>query len=115
MTGGFDEQLADDAPAASADHRTPNGELMLARAATGQQKDGAVGAADDEQEHNPGKKKRQGAASSLLVGHDDGLQRETPAIGKALRMLLRKLAHNGLEHDVSWQLLGMGANLIHGM
>ena len=43
---GFDEQLAHDAPAAGAD-RTADGELMLARATTGQQKDGAVGAADD--------------------------------------------------------------------
>ena len=42
----FDEQLAHDAPAAGAD-RTANGELMLARAATGQQQDGAIGAADD--------------------------------------------------------------------
>src|SRR5277367_6393941 len=47
---GFDEQLADDPPAAGAD-RTADGELMLARAATRQQKDGAVGAADDEQKH----------------------------------------------------------------
>ena len=96
---GFDEQLADDAPAAGAD-RTADGELMLARAATGQQKDGAVGAADDEQEHNACEKKRQGAASSLLVRHDDGLQREMPVIGKALGMLFRKLAHDGLERSV---------------
>jgi hypothetical protein len=61
---GFDEQLADDAPAAGAD-RAADGELMLACAATGQQKDGAVGAADDQQEHNAGEKKRQGAASFL--------------------------------------------------
>ena len=33
---GFDEQLADDAPATGTD-RTAEGELMLARAATGQQ------------------------------------------------------------------------------
>ena len=70
---GFDEQLADDAPAAGADG-TADGELMLARATTGQQKDGAVGAADDQQEHNAGEKKRQSAASILLVRHDDGLQ-----------------------------------------
>ena len=96
---GFDEQLADDAPAAGAD-RTADGELMLARAAPGQQKDGAVGAADDEQEHNACEKKRQGAASFLLVRHDDGLQREMPVIGKALGMLFRKLAHDGLERSV---------------
>ena len=95
----FDQQLADDAPAAGAD-RTADGELMLARAAPGQQKDGAVGAADDEQEHNACEKKRQGAASSLLVRHDDGLQREMPVIGKAIGMLFRKLAHDGLQRSV---------------
>ena len=73
---------------------------MLARAATGQQKDGAVGAADDEQEHNACEKKRQGGASFLLVRHDDGLEREMPVIGKSLRMLFRKLAHDGLERSV---------------
>src|SRR6202161_159864 len=46
---GFDKQLADDAPATGAD-RTADGKLMLAGAAPGQQKDGAVGAADDQQE-----------------------------------------------------------------
>ena len=96
---GFDEQLADDAPATGAD-RTADGELMLACAATGQQKDGAVGAADHKQEHNGCKKKRQGTASSLLVRHDDGLERKMPVIGKTLRMLLRKLAHDGLKRCV---------------
>jgi hypothetical protein len=96
---GFDEQLADDAPATGSD-RTADGELMLARAATGQQKDGAIGAADDEQQHNAREKKRQGAASVLLVRHNDGLQREMPVIGKAVGMLLRKLAHDGLQRSV---------------
>ena len=59
MTSSFDEQLAHDAPAAGAD-RPADGELMLARAATGQQKDGAVGAADDEQEDNACQQKRRG-------------------------------------------------------
>jgi hypothetical protein len=68
MTMGFDE-------AAGAD-RTADGEVMLAGAAPGQQKDGAVGAADDQQEHNASEKKRQGACSFLLVRHDDGLQSE---------------------------------------
>ena len=45
------------APIARAD-----GELMLARAPAGQQKDGAVGAADDEQKHNGREQKREGAA-----------------------------------------------------
>ena len=48
---GFDEQLADDTPATGADGAA-DGEFMLARAAAGQKKDGAVGAADDQQEHN---------------------------------------------------------------
>ena len=95
----FDKQLADDAPAGGAD-RTADGELMPARTATGQQKDGAVGAADDEQEHNACEKKRQGAASFLLVRHDDGLQREMPVIGKAVGMQFRKLAHDGFERSV---------------
>ena len=105
---GFDQQLADDAPAAGAD-RTADGELMPARAATGQQKDGAIGAADDQQEHNACEKKRQGAASSLLVRHDDGLQREMPVIGKALGMLFRKLAHDGLERGVGGGKCNAGA------
>ena len=74
---------------------------MLARAATGKQKDGAIGAANEEQEHNPCEKKHQRAPSSLLVRHDDGLQRETPVIGEAVGMQFRKLAHGGLQHSVS--------------
>jgi hypothetical protein len=54
----FDEQLADDAPAAGADGGA-NGEFRLARAATGQQKDGAVGAANDEQKNDTGQQKRE--------------------------------------------------------
>ena len=57
----FNEQLADDAPAAGADRRA-DGELMLARAATGQQQDGAVAAADDEQKDDARQQKREGAA-----------------------------------------------------
>jgi hypothetical protein len=58
------QQLADDAPAAGADG-TADGELMPARAATRQQKDRAIGAADDQQEHNAGKKKCQCVAGAL--------------------------------------------------
>ena len=54
----FDEQLAHDAPAAGADRRADR-EFMLARAAPGQQKDGAVGAADDEQKDDTGQQKRE--------------------------------------------------------
>src|SRR6185437_1984371 len=95
----FYEQLADDAPAAGAD-RTADSELMPARAATGQKKDGAVGATDDQQEDNAGKKKRQSAAGTLLERHDDGLERQMPVAGKALGMLFRKLAHYGLNCGV---------------
>ena len=56
------------APIALAD-----GEFMLARATTGQQKDGAIGAADDQQEHNAGKKELQGGAGILLENPEDRL------------------------------------------
>ena len=54
----FDEQLAHDAPAAGADRRADS-KLVLARATTGEQKDGAVGAADDEQKDDTGQQKRE--------------------------------------------------------
>jgi hypothetical protein len=54
----FDEQLAHDAPAAGADRRADR-EFMPARAAPGQQKNGAVGAADDEQKDDTGQQKRE--------------------------------------------------------
>jgi hypothetical protein len=44
----FDQQLTDDTPTAGADGRA-HGELVLTGAAAGEQKDGAVGAANDEQ------------------------------------------------------------------
>ena len=77
---GFYQQLADDAPAAGADG-TADGELMPARAPTGEQKNGAIGAADDQQEHNAGKKERQGGAGILLENPDDRLQREMHVAG----------------------------------
>src|SRR5271170_5375449 len=107
---GFDQQLADDAPTTGAD-RAADGELMLARATTGQQQDGAVGAGDDEQEHNACEKKRQGAAGILLERHDDRLQGEMPVIGKAIRMLLRKLAHDGLKRSVGGGKCDVGPEL----
>lgn len=79
------EQLAHDAPPAGAD-RTADRKLVLAHAATGQQKDGTIGAADDEQEHNACEKKRQRAAGLLRERQDDGLQREMPVIGEARGM-----------------------------
>lgn len=84
---------------------------MLARAATGQQKDRAVGAPDDEQEHNACEKKRQGAAGILLERHDDWLQREMPVIGKALGMLFRKLARDGLERSIGGSKCDLGPEL----
>src|SRR5690348_9947205 len=84
---------------------------MLARPAAGQQKDRAVGATDDEQEHNAREQKREGAASRFLVRHDDGLQREMPVIGKALRMLLCKLAYDGLKRSVCGGKCDMGSEL----
>jgi hypothetical protein len=107
---GFHEQLADDAPAAGADG-TANGKLMPARAATGQQKDGAIGAADDQQEHNPGKKKRKCAADILLESPDEGLQRKMPVVGKALGLLFRNLSHNGLERTVGGGRRDVGPEL----
>jgi len=107
---GFDEQLADEAPATGAD-RTANSELTLARAATGQQKDGAIGAADDEQEHHASEKKHQSVAGFLPVRHDDGLQRNMQVIGKALGMLFHNLAHDGLDRSVGGGKRDVGSEL----
>ncbi len=107
---GFHQQLADDAPAAGADG-TADGELMPARAATGQQKDGAIGAANDQQEHNAGKKKRQGAAGIFLESPDDGLQREMPVLGERPGMLFRKLARNGRNRSVGGSRCDVGPEL----
>jgi hypothetical protein len=69
--------------------------IMPAGAATRQQKDGAIGAANDQQEHNAGKKKRQGVADILLKSPDDGLQRKMPVLGEGPGMLFRKLPRKG--------------------
>ena len=84
---------------------------MLARASPGQQKDGAVGAADDEQKDDARQQKREGAAQVLLVRHDDGLQREMPVIGRALGILFLALQHDRLERRVGGDQCDVGPQL----
>ena len=112
MTDGFHQQLADDPPAAGPDG-TADGELMLARAATGQQKDGAIGAADDQQEHNAGKKELQGSAGILLENPDDRRQREMQVGENAPGTLFKFLEQNGLEHRVGGGTRDVGPELDH--
>ncbi len=96
---GFDEQLADDAPAAGADGRA-HGELMLAGAAAREQKDGAVGATDDEEQQYAGEQKHESAAGVLLIRHDDGLELQMPLLGKVVGILLCELADDGVEFRI---------------
>ena len=72
---------------------------MLARAAPGQQKDGAVGAADDEQKDDTGQQKRERTPQILLVRHDDRLQPEMPG-QRGYGMDFHDLAHDGIECHV---------------
>jgi len=86
---------------------------MLARAPTGQQKDGAIGAADDQQEHNAGKKELQCGAGILLEDPDDRLQREMRVLGNAPGTLFHNLEHDGLEHTVGGGPREVGPQLDH--
>lgn len=84
---------------------------MLARAATGQQKDGAIGAADNQEKHNAGKKKLQGMANILPESPEDGLQREMPVLVEALGMLFRKVPRQGLKRGVGGGRCNVGPEL----
>src|SRR5689334_9889986 len=65
--------------------------------AAGEQKDGAVGAADDEQQQYTPEEKDEWTGGVLLKRHDDGLKLQMPLLGKVLRVFLRELANDGVE------------------
>ena len=87
---------------------------MLARAPPGQQKDGAVGAADDEQKDDPRQQKREGAAQVLLVRHDDGLQREMRVIGRSSDCCFLPSSTMGSSAALAPASVMCGRSLIHG-
>src|ERR1700678_3365571 len=73
---------------------------MLARCPAGEQKDGAIDAANDEQKGDARQQQGQRAPCVLLKRRDNRLQLQVKLLRVALRKLLRELPDNSAQFNI---------------